>query len=177
MGPTSGYIAYLFLNILTLRFCSSSQAVLEFSGFHNPAIILLLKLTGKFLSFFFPQKGQMSSSGNICCVLFHSCHTGSLQCLQEPQLEEPEPAVLSNSSSSCCTLIFPWTSTGQEHTVDLGEHLDHDSISLNSPSGTFLYFTLGTSCGLGTFIRSQRQLRFSLTTGNSASLQEELFSS
>lgn len=98
----------------------------------------------------------------------------------------PKPvcdSVFSNSRyPACCSEDTPpgahWdvreAAAGvQKDTGALVEQRSSTVVSLKTPGSTFPYCTLDTSCGLGTFRSSQRQLRFSRTTGSSASLWTE----
>lgn len=113
-------------------------------------IILLLKLRSSCL-FPFPRKGRGAVAAHLCL----ECGAASLECSLEWGWEGPRPQ-LQPSLVFCSWLgtssgTPPWTK----------------KLWDTSP------LTLGTSWGLGTLSRSQRQLRLSLTTGSSASLGQQ----
>lgn len=134
-----------------------------------------------------PEEAVKEFLKHLCCIIsfLHSvwvrCHTATLECFQEMKLEGLKRIVFSNSIHtvvSCEDIPTLWTCEEL--------HLLHRTYQMSSVTATTDHYnaafktlgstvclTLVTSCGLGTFIRSQRRLRFSRSSATSASLHEE----
>lgn len=99
------HIIFLVMNMLTLEHILPLAQCYncETCTFH--VIILLLKLTGKLLSFFFfsPERADKQFLKHLCCIIsffnfvWVRCHTISLECFQEMKLEWLKRTVFSNS--------------------------------------------------------------------------------
>lgn len=109
-------------------------------------IILLLKLRSSCL-FPLPRKGRGAVAAHLCL----ECGAASLECSLEWGCKGLRQQLQPSHVFCSC--------------------LGTSSMKKAAP-GAHSHLTLGTSWGLGTFIRSQRQFRLSLTTGSSASLGE-----
>lgn len=131
---------------------SSTEAVLQSCGLHTTSCHHLAVGIEQFLSFPFPQEGHRSS-GCTSVSGMSRCQPGMLS---GTRLEGPQAAA-----------------PAIPHVLQLAGNILTDTSMNKPPPGEHSHLTLGTSWGLGTFMRSQRQLRLSLTTGSSASLGEE----
>lgn len=126
--------------------------------------------------FLSPERAEEQFLKHLYCIISFlrfvrvRCHTTSLECFQEMRLEGLKTPVFSGSIYSVVSWenvppgfhryiqgpVMDGTCCTHGHS-GFGGTIDHHYVSLTTPlRSTFPYFTLDTSCGLGTFMSSQR---------------------